>query len=162
MVGGNCPTVGLAGGYTQGGGYRPLASKFGLAADQVLEWEVVTAMGTLLRATPLENADLFWALCGGGGRTFGAVVSMTTRLYDDLPSSASTLNFTNHGVSQQVFSDVIEAFRETFMPLLDAGGVSVWQSTNDSFSMAPAYGPGISGTQLRNILDRVIIKLQHN
>ncbi|KAL8956721.1 MAG: hypothetical protein Q9193_005830, partial [Seirophora villosa] len=36
VVGGNCPTVGLAGGYTQGGGHGPLASKFGLAADQVL------------------------------------------------------------------------------------------------------------------------------
>lgn len=37
VVGGNCQTVGLAGGYTQGGGHGPLASKFGLAADQALE-----------------------------------------------------------------------------------------------------------------------------
>lgn len=45
VVEGDCPTVGIAGGYTQGGGTSPLASKFGLAADQVLEWEVVTGVG---------------------------------------------------------------------------------------------------------------------
>ena len=38
VVGGECPTVGLAGGYTQGGGHSALASKYGLAADQTLEW----------------------------------------------------------------------------------------------------------------------------
>ncbi|KAL8749384.1 MAG: hypothetical protein Q9184_006826, partial [Pyrenodesmia sp. 2 TL-2023] len=162
VVGGNCPTVGLAGGYTQGGGHGPLASKFGLAADQVLEWEVVTAMGTLLRATPIENSDLFWALCGGGGGTFGVVVSMTTKLYEELPSSASTLNFTKQGASQEVFYDVVGTFHETLIPLVDAGGVSVWQFTNDSFSMAPAYGPGISGPRMRSLLDPVIKKLHHH
>ncbi|KAL9611873.1 MAG: hypothetical protein Q9204_008992, partial [Flavoplaca sp. TL-2023a] len=161
VVGGNCPTVGLAGGYTQGGGHGPLSSRFGLAADQVLEWEVITATGTLLRATPSENSDLFWALCGGGGGIFGVVVSMTTRLYEELPSSASTLNFTNQDVSQQAFYDVIGTFHETLIPLVDASGVSVWQFTNDSFSMAPAYGPGISGAQMRSILDSVLRKLQH-
>lgn len=44
VVEGDCPTVGIAGGYIQGGGTSPLASKFGLAADQVLEWEVVTGV----------------------------------------------------------------------------------------------------------------------
>ena len=48
VVEGDCPTVGIAGGYTQGGGTSPLGSKFGLAADQVLEWEVVTGVSVLL------------------------------------------------------------------------------------------------------------------
>jgi FAD/FMN-containing dehydrogenase len=47
VVGGNCPTVGIAGGLTQGGGHSPLATAFGLAADQVLEWEVLTGSGKL-------------------------------------------------------------------------------------------------------------------
>ncbi len=42
MVGGECLTVGIAGGYTQGGGHSALTSRFGLAADQALEWEVIT------------------------------------------------------------------------------------------------------------------------
>jgi FAD/FMN-containing dehydrogenase len=48
VVEGDCPTVGIAGGYTQGGGASPLASRFGLAADGVLEWEVVTGVSFLL------------------------------------------------------------------------------------------------------------------
>ncbi|GAB1319221.1 FAD-binding PCMH-type domain-containing protein [Madurella fahalii] len=45
VVGGNCPTVGIAGGYTQGGGISALSSVHGLSADQVLEWTVITADG---------------------------------------------------------------------------------------------------------------------
>ncbi|KAI1185598.1 hypothetical protein F5B17DRAFT_432374, partial [Nemania serpens] len=70
IVGGSCPTVGIAGGYTQGGGHSTLASSYGLGADNVLEWEVVTVDGRHLVATPTQNADLYWALSGGGGGTF--------------------------------------------------------------------------------------------
>ncbi|RYO96188.1 hypothetical protein DL765_011669 [Monosporascus sp. GIB2] len=69
VVGGNCPNVGIAGGYTQGGGISILSSKYGLAADQVLSWEVITSSGALVTASPTENTDLFWALRGGGGST---------------------------------------------------------------------------------------------
>jgi FAD/FMN-containing dehydrogenase len=87
--------VGLAGGFTLGGGHSPLATKFGLAADQVLEWEVITAKGELLTVTPTQNPDLFWALYGGG-RTYGIAVSMTARFYSSLPATAAKLSFANH------------------------------------------------------------------
>ena len=73
VVGGECPTVGLAGGYTQGGGHSALASKYGLAADQTLEFEVVDGIGTLLTANRDQNSDMFWALSGGGGGAYGVV-----------------------------------------------------------------------------------------
>ncbi|KAM7210500.1 hypothetical protein V8F06_014113 [Rhypophila decipiens] len=78
VVDGDCPTVGIAGGYLQGGESSPLASRFGLGVDSVLEWEVVTADGKLVTATPTNQySDLYWALSGGGGGTFGAVLSVT-------------------------------------------------------------------------------------
>ena len=159
VVGGNCPTVGLAGGYTQGGGHGPLASKFGLAADQVLEWEVVTGTGELLRASPSQNADLYWALSGGGGGTFGVVLSMTSKVYTDMPFSAANLTFTNEGVSQDAYYDAVGTFHEVLLPLVDAGGVSVWQFTNTTFSMVPTYGPDISKVQLESIFKPVTDKL---
>lgn len=61
-VGGECPTVGVAGGYTQGGGHSALSTNFGLAADQTLSFEVVTARGELVTASKTENTDLYWAL----------------------------------------------------------------------------------------------------
>ncbi|KAL2259930.1 hypothetical protein VTK26DRAFT_6231 [Humicola hyalothermophila] len=69
VVGGNGPTVGIAGGFTQGGGIGPLSSIYGLSADQVLEWAVITADEKLVTANCTDNPDLYWALRGGGGGT---------------------------------------------------------------------------------------------
>ncbi len=59
VVEGHCPTVSTANGYTQGGDHEPLASNFGLAADHVLECEVLTRTGELLKAFPSENFNLY-------------------------------------------------------------------------------------------------------
>jgi FAD/FMN-containing dehydrogenase len=76
---GSSPDVGAV-GYTLGGGMGWLARKYGLAADSVNQFELVTADGRLLRASAAENADLFWGLRGGGGN-FGVVTGMEIRLY---------------------------------------------------------------------------------
>jgi FAD/FMN-containing dehydrogenase len=73
---GSCATVGLA-GVTLGGGYGLLARSLGLACDRLLSAEVVSAKGQLFRAAADANADLFWALRGGGGGNFGIVTSLT-------------------------------------------------------------------------------------
>ncbi|XP_055350326.1 uncharacterized protein LOC129596946 [Paramacrobiotus metropolitanus] len=77
IVAGYCIDIGAAGGYTLGGGHSILSTVFGLAVDNVLEMTVVTADGQLLTANSCQNKDLFWALRGGGGGTFGVVTSIT-------------------------------------------------------------------------------------
>lgn len=59
-------TVGVAGGYSLGGGHSPVSSMYGLAADQVLALQIVLANGTFLTVTEETDPDLFWALRGGG------------------------------------------------------------------------------------------------
>ena len=66
-------TTGVA-GFTLGGGFGWTSRKFGYAADNLLSVDVVTADGELRHASETQNADLFWALRGGGGN-FGAVTS---------------------------------------------------------------------------------------
>ena len=76
---GSSPDVGVV-GYTLGGGFGWLGRKYGLAADSVRLFELVTADGRLLRASETENSDLFWGLRGGGG-SLGIVTGMEIKLY---------------------------------------------------------------------------------
>src|SRR3954454_10358894 len=76
---GSSPDVGVT-GYTLGGGVSWLGRKYGLATNSVIGIELVTAEGEVVRASSVENPDLFWALRGGGG-SFGIVTAIEMRLY---------------------------------------------------------------------------------
>ncbi len=72
-------TTGIA-GLTLGGGFGWTTRKLGMSIDNLLAADVVTADGAMLRASPTEHADLFWALRGGGGN-FGIVTGFEYRLH---------------------------------------------------------------------------------
>ncbi|KAF6992316.1 hypothetical protein CFC21_009322 [Triticum aestivum] len=75
---GSCPTMGI-GGHLSGGGFGSLARKYGLSADNVLDALVVDTDGRLMNRSTMGE-DHFWALCGGGGESFGVVLSWKVRL----------------------------------------------------------------------------------
>ncbi len=83
---GTCPGVGIA-GLTLGGGIGFLSRSLGLTCDALLAVDVVGANGRLRRASEDEHPDLFWALRGGGGGTFGIATAFTFRT-TSLPSVA--------------------------------------------------------------------------
>ena len=96
IVAPECGLSGLAGGYTQGVGHSQLTTAYGLPADQVLEWEVVTPAGDYLVATPTnKHKDIYWALSGGGPGTYGIVLSMTVKAYPEGPVAGGSLVIDN-------------------------------------------------------------------
>ncbi|KAH9884238.1 hypothetical protein F4778DRAFT_565475 [Xylariomycetidae sp. FL2044] len=122
-IGGEGATVGIAGGYTQGGGHSPLSSKYGMGVDQVLSIDVVTPDGQFLTADEANNVDLFWALRGGGGGTFGVVTGMTVKVYPKMSVSGMTLSIStgDGGVSDDVYWDGIQAYWRNFPEYADNG-----------------------------------------
>jgi FAD/FMN-containing dehydrogenase len=93
VQGGGCTSVGAAGGFPQGGGFGPLSRRYGTAAGNMLEAEVMTASGEIVVANAHQHPDLFWALRGGGGGTFGVVSRLTMRTHP-MPSTLAIVTGT--------------------------------------------------------------------
>jgi FAD/FMN-containing dehydrogenase len=111
-TGGTISTTGIA-GLTLGGGFGWLMGKYGLAVDNLLAAEVVTAAGDVVLASEQENGDLFWGLRGGGGN-FGVVSSFEYRLH---PVGPVTSGLVAHPVERA--RDVLRFFRESTSSLPD-------------------------------------------
>lgn len=134
---GECPTVGVAGGYVQSGGHSPLSTAFGLGADQTLEFEVVTADGKLVTASPSRNADLFWALSGSGSGTFGVVVSLTMKAHPDAVTSGVSLSIQDPGHD---YADILNVWHDGLPAVLDSGFMATYLANNATLSLMPITG----------------------
>jgi FAD/FMN-containing dehydrogenase len=105
VTGGAISTTGIA-GLTLGGGLGWLMSKYGLAADNVIAVELVTADGEILDVTAESHPDLFWALRGGGGN-FGVATTFTYRLH---PLDMITGGLIAHPI--EVGGDMLRFYRD--------------------------------------------------
>jgi len=124
-VTGECGGVGVAGGFSAGGGHSPLISKYGLGSDQVLSVDVVLPSGRFVTASETSEPDLFWALRGGGGGTFGVVTSMTIKAHAPTVVSGAAWTVTvGQGpgeVPEKIFWDAMYAYWRRFPGFADAG-----------------------------------------
>ncbi|KAF2850440.1 FAD/FMN-containing isoamyl alcohol oxidase-like protein MreA [Plenodomus tracheiphilus IPT5] len=145
VVGGEGETVGIMGGYIQGGGHSPLTGIYGTGADNVLSMEVVTANGDFVVANSTSNTDLFWALRGGGGSTFGVATSVTVRAHPDLPVTASRFGFSSVQTGNETFWAAIRAYIDLWTANADAQTYTYWTliPTNGTFAFAfsPFFAP---------------------
>jgi hypothetical protein len=108
VQGGGCTTVGVA-GLVQSGGFGSYSKRYGTAAGSLLQAEVVTANGAIRIANARTNSDLFWALQGGGGGSFGVVSRLTLRLHD-LPEFFGAASFAIKAASDDAYRRLIREF----------------------------------------------------
>src|SRR5271156_216186 len=136
VQGGGCTTVGVA-GLIQSGGFGSFSKHYGMAASGLLEAEVVTADGKVRIANACTNPDLFWALKGGGGGSFGAVSKLTLRVRD-LPEFAGGAIFTVKSSSDAPFRRLLQKFVAFYSASLfnDHWGEQIHVKTDNSLEMS--------------------------
>jgi FAD/FMN-containing dehydrogenase len=131
-VSGTNPTVGVT-GFTFGGGHGFLSRKHGLAADNLIRADVVTADGETLTAREDRRSGLFWALRGAGG-SFGVATSVEVRLHPVREVFGGVARF-DRGLAPHLLA----RFREYAMP--EALNVSV-VVTPDAVALRGVYAGG--------------------
>ncbi|KAK2463986.1 hypothetical protein APHAL10511_004037 [Amanita phalloides] len=121
-------TVGAAGGWIQGGGHSALSSTYGLGVDNVIQFTIVLPSGDYVTVNRYQYEDLFWALRGGGGGTFGVVVSVTYQTHDILPVSGAFLlaKFSTPQIAQEVITEYIKLHED--LSNSGWGGYSVYSN----------------------------------
>ncbi|KAI0469091.1 putative FAD-dependent isoamyl alcohol oxidase [Xylaria cf. heliscus] len=161
IVGGECASVSLAGGYTTGGGHSMLNTAYGMAADSVLEWEVVTPSGEYLVATPKKNADLYWALSGGGGGTYAVILSMTTKIYPDGPVASGALSFTLvDSPNESKFWEAIRLFFQRMPSLVSDRNTLQLKIENDTFNVFGITMPDVDISAVKPLVAPYLAELE--
>lgn len=163
IVSGGAATVGL-GGYLSGGGHGAISHIFGLAADQVLEFEVVTAEGEILIVNECLNEDLFWAMRGvsshpvyrsmsnisqGGGSTFGVMTSATIKAFPSFRYSVVSALLGTPAINYEPFFNAMAELFSLFPSLADSG-ISAYTDMGLNFNASalgiPFLVNGLSAT----------------
>ncbi|KAH0586775.1 hypothetical protein H2248_005624 [Termitomyces sp. 'cryptogamus'] len=107
IVGGSDRSVGVVGGWLQGGGHGALSNTMGLGVDRVLQYKVVTPDGQYRIANDCQNEDLFYALRGGGGGTFGVVLEATVLASPQVTLQTVIVSFTPNTVRTQELWNIL-------------------------------------------------------
>ncbi|KAK1839679.1 FAD-linked oxidoreductase-like protein 18 [Colletotrichum chrysophilum] len=121
VVGGTNADVGLV-GWAVAGGHGWLTSEYGMGADSIIEATVVTPTGGIITANRCQNSDVFWAIRGGGGGTFGVITELTVKAHPMPQATTWILNV--DGSTNTTVKDWWSLIAElhTELPALKAGG----------------------------------------
>jgi FAD/FMN-containing dehydrogenase len=148
VQGGGCTTVGVT-GLVQGGGFGSNSKAYGLAAASLLEAEIVTADGRVRVVNAAHDPDLFWALKGGGGGTFGVITRVTLATHE-LPDLFGSVRFSVHAHSGEAFRRLIAEFVDLYATSLcnPHWGEQVNSSPGNSFQVSMEF-QGLTTAQAR-------------
>lgn len=124
-----------------------------MAADTVLEFEVVTASGDIVTANADTNSDLFWALSGGGPSAFGVILSATFKTFVDVPSAGASLDINlSHTDNRTLLWEAIAIFHAYANHYVDNGLYVYFEAGPFGLHVQPFVAVNQNASQLDDIL----------
>ena len=118
VLGGGCTSVGACGGFTFGSGFGPFSKRYGTGSGGIVQAEIVTADGRVRTVNEFSEPDLFYAVRGGGGGTFG-IVSRVTLLTHPIPASVGIVTGAITATGDSAYRELIRAFVDFYPAALD-------------------------------------------
>lgn len=158
VVTGECPTVGVAGGLVTGGGHGPLTPLHGLAADNVVQFEAITADGEYVKVNADENPDLFFGLKGGGPSSYAVVTSATFRTHPEQQAAGGVLSII--GTSEEVFWEGVRVFHSWSNHLVENGLYVYFEMGLGMLMVQPFVAVGKTQGELDAILAPMLEELR--
>ncbi|PPR01859.1 hypothetical protein CVT24_001340 [Panaeolus cyanescens] len=151
-------SVGAGGGWPMGGGHSILSPFYGLGVDNIVEETVVLPSGEHVTANLYTNPDLFWALRGGGGPSFGILTSVTYKTHTAEPVTAAFLvaNTTTEAGRLELFNEWVKLHPS----LVDNGWAGFWPYSGTQFFLTlmalgnPPTNPKANAT-LQGFYDKI-------
>jgi ribonuclease T2 len=130
-------------GWHLGGGHGPFAKSKGLGVDNILEVDIVLANGSAVTANQKSHADLFWALRGGGGSTWGVIVSLTSRAHQSPDDGFTDFSFlTSVGLCGVDTDTVAEKLAQTLNNLSHRWGIVIEAEVHGEAPTSTNFGCG--------------------
>jgi hypothetical protein len=159
LIGGIAPggSVGAAGGWILGGGHSVLSPQYGLGVDNVLEFTIVTSSGSHLTVNAYSDPDLFWALRGGGGGTYGVLTSVTYNTHPTEPVVLvvlEALNITSPNTTQSIVSEFVH-FSPNLTDLGWGGYSYITPQTFQFFGVSPNTSWADTNATIKPLFDFV-------
>jgi len=147
IQGGGCTSVGACGGFALGGGFGSFSKRYGSGAAGVLELTVVLADGSVQTVNEFQNPDLFWALRGGGGGTFGVVTSMTLLAHPE-PSISGWISGPIKAKSDAAYRELLQRYVEFCGTTLSTPTWGEGVILNPDYGMASSFDSGLNVMQV--------------
>ncbi|KAJ1301730.1 hypothetical protein OPQ81_008963 [Rhizoctonia solani] len=154
IVGGGAVTVGSAGGFPLGGGYSLLSSSLGLGLNNIVELELVTADGQLRKVNECSDPDLFWAVRGGGGGTWGVTTKVTYKTHPRSELHVASFNVLTSNMTDAVARETITRWVKLAPTLGDLGVGGVSDLSANGLTITALVQESFANlTQLKGVLE---------
>lgn len=146
-------SVGAAGGWISGAGHSIISPTYGLGVDNVLQFRIVLSTGRIVDVSECSEPDLWWALRGGGGGTFGVITQVWYKTYPDTPGLLGF--FAASAANGDAYIKLLQTFLKEHPALADNkwGGYNTLINESSVYSISAFYyraavsitdGPGLS------------------